>query len=53
MNNISISDRKRIATSLKQQIRKKHGELFVDPNNIPKINSISTGSLKLDALIRM
>lgn len=48
------AERKKILASVKQKIVKKYGnELIVDPNNRPKVDAVSTGSLKLDAIIRM
>lgn len=48
----SASERKKILSAVKQKIVKKYGnELIVDSKNIPKIDSISTGSLKLDFII--
>lgn len=49
---LSLSDRKRMQASLVGVIRKKHGPgMIIDSKNPEPVAAISTGSLKLDALI--
>lgn len=51
MSNLSKADRSRILSSLINNINKKNPGVILDPDNIPDIDSISTGSYKLDALL--
>ena len=51
MSNLSKADRSRILSSLINNIKKKNPGVILDPDNIPDIDSISTGSYKLDALL--
>ena len=51
MSKLNKADRTRILSSLINNINKKHPGVILDPDNIPDIESISTGSYKLDALL--
>lgn len=51
MNKLSAADRKRVLGSLINNINKKHPGIILDPDNIPEIDVIGTGSYKLDALL--
>lgn len=51
MANLNATDRKRILTSLLNDINKKHPGIILDPDNVPEIDVINTGSYKLDALL--
>ncbi len=50
---LSSADRARARSVLMASLNKKHPGIIVDPNNIPEVEVISTGSYKLDALLRV
>lgn len=51
MSNLSKADRSRVLSSLINNINKKHPGIILDPDNLPNLDTIGTGSYKLDALL--
>lgn len=50
---LTSTEMNKAATSFRKMLQKKYPESVVDPNNLPNLDVISTGSYKLDALLRI
>ena len=50
---LSTTELNKVSSGFRKMLQKKFPEIIVDPNNLPKLDVISTGSYKLDALLRI
>lgn len=51
MSKLNKNDRSRILSGFINNVNKKYPGVILDPDNLPELDIVSTGSYKLDALL--